>query len=528
MLCVFTNNSIKFEMKKIKNILVLFVLFTVLNLHAEDPAITKAYIEKYKAIAIAEMNRIGIPASITLAQGLHESGFGNSYLAKNTNNHFGIKCHETWTGKTFAYTDDAPNECFRVYDKVEDSYIDHSDFLRNRPRYAFLFLFGKNEYKKWAYGLKKAGYATNPKYPEILIKIIEDNELYKFDVGYEELATDKNDSGIINEEPKENPIVVPQINTPKPATQDQQEEVEFIDKSIKSPALTKPIKKTVLSVNKCDAVKIAKGETIEQIANYFNLDIDDVLAFNDVADNSKFKAGQYLFIEKKKKSNKEKTYNFKSTDDMWLVSQNKGVQLTALLKRNKLEVGEEPAKNQVIYLKGKAKEKPKLRPIITPKTELKNDVVVAKSIEKKPTTVRANDTIYPPIKEVIKNIIDSNKVLGFEDDVKLLDNNYSTPTPANTIAKDTVKIVVPKPNLPNNVPVGSASVYERDQEPTVYPTKIDYTKLPKSTTGFHTVIKGDTMYNIAKRYNISIQQIMEWNNLSDQNAKLGQILKIQP
>lgn len=501
-----------------------FLLSTFFS-HAQDAAIVKAYIEQYKTIAIAEMNRVGIPASITLAQGLHESGNGNSFLAKNTNNHFGIKCHENWTGRTFAYTDDAPDECFRVYDKVEDSYIDHSDFLKNRPRYAFLFLFGKNDYKKWAYGLKKAGYATNPKYPEILIKIIEDNQLYRFDSGYEELATDKTDTEIINETPIENPIVVPQINTPKPAEQEQQEEVEFIDKNIKKPILDKPIKKTILSVNNCDAVKIAKGETIAQLANYFNLETEDLLAFNDVTDDSRLKPGQYLFIEKKKTKNKEKTYTFKSTDDMWLVAQNKGVQLSALLKRNKLEVGEEPAKGQVIYLKGKAKEKPVLRPVVLSKTEIKNDVVVAKSIEIKPAIVRANDTIYPPIKEVIKNSIDSNKVLGFEDDKKLLDNNYSVPT-TETVKKDTV-IIAPKIELPNT-PARSTSVYERGLEtPTVYPSKIDYEKLPKSTNGFHTVIKGDTMYNIAKRYNISIQQIMEWNNLSEQSIKLGQILKIQ-
>ena len=516
-------------MKKIIFLTTYYFLLTTFS-HAQDVAVVKAYIEKYKTIAIAEMNRIGIPASITLAQGLHESGNGNSFLAKNTNNHFGIKCHETWTGKTFSYTDDAPDECFRVYDKVENSYVDHSDFLRNRPRYAFLFLYEKNDYKKWAYGLKKAGYATNPKYPEILIKIIEDNELFKFDNGYEELATDKKEDDVIDFESKENPLVIPEITVPKQPTQEQKEEVEVIDKNIKKPMLSKPIKKTILSVNKCDAVKIAKGETIEQLANYFKLETEELLAFNDVADDSKFKAGQYLFIEKKKKSNKEKTYTFKSTDNMWLVSQNKGVQLNALLKRNKLEDGEEPVAKTVIYLKGKAKEKPALQPKVLPKTEVKKDAIAIKSIETKPSIVRANDTIYPPIKEVIKNIIDSNKVLGFESDTKLLENNYSVQTPINTDKDTIVKIPTPPIQTISNPDLGrSVSVYERGLEtPTVYPTTIDYSKLPKSTNGLHTVIKGDTMYNICKRYNISIAQIMEWNNLSEQSIKLDQILKIQP
>ena len=256
------------------------------------------------------------------------------------------------------------------------------------------------------------------------------------------------------------------------------------------------------------------------------LETEELLAFNDVANDSKFKAGQYLFIEKKKKSNKEKTYTFKSTDNMWLVSQNKGVQLNALLKRNKLEDGEEPVAKTVIYLKGKAKEKPALRPKVLPKTEVKKDAIAIT----KPSIVRANDTIYPPIKEVIKNIIDSNKVLGFESDTKLLENNYSVQTPINTDKDTIVKIPTPPIQTISNPDLGrSVSVYERGLEtPTVYPTTIDYSKLPKSTNGLHTVIKGDTMYNICKRYNISIAQIMEWNNLSEQSIKLDQILKIQP
>ncbi|HUM51373.1 MAG TPA: glucosaminidase domain-containing protein, partial [Chitinophagales bacterium] len=447
-------------MKKIILLTTYCFLLTTFS-YAQDVAVVKAYIEKYKTIAIAEMNRVGIPASITLAQGLHESGNGNSFLAKNTNNHFGIKCHETWTGKTFSYTDDAPDECFRVYDKVEDSYVDHSDFLRNRPRYAFLFLYEKNDYKKWAYGLKKAGYATNPKYPEILIKIIEENQLFNFDNGNEELATDKKEDVIIDFETKENPLVIPDISVPKQPTQEQQEEVEAIDKNIKKPMLSKPIKKTILSVNKCDAVKIAKGETIEQLANYFNLETEDLLAFNDVADDSKFKPGQYLFIEKKKKSNKEKTYTFKSTDNIWLVSQNKGVQLNELLKRNKLEDDEEPVAKTVIYLKGKAKEKPALRPKVSPKIEDKKDAIAIKSIETKPSIVRANDTIYPPIKEVIKNIIDSNKILSFESDTKLLENNYSVQTPINTDKDTIVKIQTPPIQTISNPDLGrSVSVYE--------------------------------------------------------------------
>jgi len=144
--------------------------------------IAEAYIEQFKNIAIQEMNVNGIPASITLAQGLLESGNGKSDLAVQANNHFGIKCAGDWTGKTNLTHDDTENECFRVYKTPEDSYKDHSEFLK-RKRYAALFQLDKNDYKSWAKGLKEAGYATNPKYPDLLIGLIERYQLNRFDVG---------------------------------------------------------------------------------------------------------------------------------------------------------------------------------------------------------------------------------------------------------------------------------------------------------------------------------------------------------
>ena len=132
--------------------------------------------------AVGEMNRSGIPASITLAQGLLESNNGNSTLATKGNNHFGIKCHD-WKGKSIRHHDDKRNECFRKYNSARDSYTDHTNFLMNSPRYSFLFLLDQTDYKAWARGLKKAGYATSPTYASALIKIIEDNELDQFDSG---------------------------------------------------------------------------------------------------------------------------------------------------------------------------------------------------------------------------------------------------------------------------------------------------------------------------------------------------------
>ena len=165
-------------MKKCLLILLLFSSFL-----AVAQSITENYISKYSSAAVAEMERYGIPASITLAQGILESGNGESRLAVKGKNHFGIKCHSNWNGKTIIEDDDEKGECFRKYSKVSDSYRDHSLFLTERGRYSFLFEYKKTDYKKWAKGLKKAGYATNPKYPKLLIDLIERYDLSRFDKG---------------------------------------------------------------------------------------------------------------------------------------------------------------------------------------------------------------------------------------------------------------------------------------------------------------------------------------------------------
>ena len=141
----------------------------------------EAYIQKYCNIAMREMNDYGIPASITLAQGILESAAGTSRLAVQANNHFGIKCHNDWSGEKIYHDDDKRNECFRKYERAEESFIDHSQFLKDRPRYSFLFELDKTDYKAWAKGLKQAGYATDPNYPNRLITLIEKYELYKYD-----------------------------------------------------------------------------------------------------------------------------------------------------------------------------------------------------------------------------------------------------------------------------------------------------------------------------------------------------------
>ena len=163
--------------------LLIAAVLNVATLLGQQKLSREEYIRRYKGLAVEEMDIYGIPASIKMAQALLESDNGNGRLAREANNHFGIKCKSTWTGATISHDDDAAGECFRKYASVEDSYRDHSEFLDRSERYQDLFKLDPLDYKGWAYGLKQAGYATNPQYAELLIKIIEDNRLYLLDEG---------------------------------------------------------------------------------------------------------------------------------------------------------------------------------------------------------------------------------------------------------------------------------------------------------------------------------------------------------
>jgi len=173
-----------FYFSAVKRLVFILSVICVVAVSAQNK--TKKYIEQYSQIAVDEMSKYNIPASITLAQGILESGNGESRLASEGKNHFGIKCHSNWNGETIIEDDDEKGECFRKYSSVSDSYRDHSLFLSERDRYSFLFKYNKTDYKKWAKGLKKAGYATNPKYPTLLIDLIEKYDLSRFDKETEE------------------------------------------------------------------------------------------------------------------------------------------------------------------------------------------------------------------------------------------------------------------------------------------------------------------------------------------------------
>jgi hypothetical protein len=231
---------------------------------AYTPLTSLQYIDKFKAIAIQEMNLYGIPASITLAQGLFESGSGNGELARVSNNHFGIKCTSEWKGRSYYKNDDNANDCFRVYEKPEDSFRDHSEFLK-RKNYSKLFELDKNDYKGWAYGLKKAGYATNPNYPTLLINIIQKYNLDQYDIAEGEIQKIKR--------------------------------VDRVFTQIDSNA-DKAAKDTVIQNSDNSKNYIVKqGDTLYNISKRFGLTVDDLKALNNLTDNT-IKIGQKLLVAK--------------------------------------------------------------------------------------------------------------------------------------------------------------------------------------------------------------------------------------
>jgi LysM repeat protein/uncharacterized FlgJ-related protein len=257
---------------------------------------TLNYIETFKTVAIEEMNKYGIPASITLAQGILESGSGNSSLAKYANNHFGIKCTSDWNGKGYYKDDDKADDCFRVYKDARESYKDHSAFLK-RKRYSFLFELDKNDYKNWARGLKQAGYATNPKYPDLLIGVIDRYQLYQYDQSESEKDKIKREDKVFSEInaniPNEKKKFTP-VETPP-----SKEVVKTPDTlRISTPVVTDSTTQAdTAPVFKPGTYTVKQGDTLYNISKRFNIPVDDLKLLNNISDTG-IKIGQKLVLVK--------------------------------------------------------------------------------------------------------------------------------------------------------------------------------------------------------------------------------------
>ncbi len=290
------------------------------------------YILTYKEIAIDQMERYGIPASICMAQAILESNNGNSRLAREANNHFGIKCRNEWKGETIRHDDDARNECFRKYESPQESYADYAKFLDGSSRYDFLFDLQPNDYMGWAYGLKEAGYATNPQYPELLIRIIEENNLHLLDQGVDVTYSD------IKKERER--ITIPETG----ARIDVDDYIVTIDKSSG---------RQIRYNNGTQYVIVERGDTFASIAKDFRISVKKLLKYNDLPSEFALREGDALYVKKKSKrsENGYLTYVVREGDSMHSISQQFGIRLQNLYRINNMSVSDTIRSGQQIRLR---------------------------------------------------------------------------------------------------------------------------------------------------------------------------------
>lgn len=302
-----------------------------------------SYINTYRDLAVSEMKRTGVPASITLAQGMIESDYGRSTLARTANNHFGIKCHNGWRGPTVKHHDDRRNECFRKYKSAEESFYDHSDFLKSGVRYSSLFSLDPTDYKAWARGLKKAGYATDPRYDEMLIRKIEEYRLYDYDRGYL-VSTGSKD----NLSSREDSTATTETRNAVPASK----ESETADEMGTFGAVMARVPR-IMERNRVQYIIVKEGETREKIEADFNLLRWELPRYNELDDNFRVSPGQILYLEpKREKAEAGKDYHIAAQGEtMYSISQLYAIRLKNLLEMNRMEEGAQPVPGQKIWLR---------------------------------------------------------------------------------------------------------------------------------------------------------------------------------
>jgi LysM repeat protein len=300
----------------VRKFLILFFLLSVgLGVQAQKKLKSHLnYIDDYNSLAVKQMVRYKIPASITLAQGLLESGAGLSELARSSNNHFGIKCHGDWNGERIYRRDDNPNDCFRKYDAVEDSYEDHSQFLSKHSRYSVLFSYGITDYTAWARGLQECGYATDKAYANKLIKYIEDYELYIYD--YKSTASEKNKGKKISDK------------------QQKRMRPTYITHGLLY-------------------VEAGTNDNFDKIAYDMGFKVKNLLKYNEVPKNFPLRKGDIVYLEKKKKKADVPHYEYvvKIGDSMHRISQRYGIRLKNLYKMNKKDFDYVPTEGDVLRLR---------------------------------------------------------------------------------------------------------------------------------------------------------------------------------
>lgn len=474
----------------------LFLVCSAPFLQAQQDQDFLDYIEKNKKIAIREMERAGIPASIKLAQGILESNAGKSFLARRANNHFGIKCGDDWNGRKVYQKDDDYDDkgklvesCFRVYESVEACYVAHSEFLRDPRkefRYGFLFRLDPTDYRRWAYGLKQAGYATSATYPEKLIELIERYELYRFD------------------------------------------KMSSIDTDVPSESIVSNILKT----NDVRYALATSGETVAEIAARTDIAVRRILDYNEKleGENQTLTEGTKIYLQPKRNAyrGREKYHVVESGETMFDISQTYGVRLAKLYKRNRMEESQQPAVSEQVKLRGcKVKSAPKLRDPNAPAAPEpdKLPVIIGGNQPAKPQTggtTQPTDKVTDPLPEKEPDFLDP-----IEEPAKppVSPTQPTTTVPPATNPTTTPPAATPpKEELPvidNKTDFEEAPVVKPDPKPQ------QPTTTPPVDGIVHTVQKGDTLWNISQRYGVKVEDIQKLNNLTDNNIKIGMVLRIK-
>lgn len=483
-----------------RNLILSLLIFQFLSLKAQYPG-GMSYIERYKMIAISEMQRTGIPASIKLGQAILESGAGTSKLAQKANNHFGVKCGSNWNGDSYGLKDDEraflffkKKSCFRKYNNADESFIDHSEFIR-RPNgpYQSLFSLDKKDYKAWAYGLKKAGYATADDYPQKLIKVIETYQLYQYD------GTSLPNVPVVSNQEK--PAAMPEKKPEK-----------------------RPLFKTSPKPIRINMVKayIAKGgEKAEDIASMYETPFSYLLDYNEHIQSPVqiLKSGEIVYLQKKKKSfwGKKKVHYVQENETMFSISQQYGVREDKLRERNFLTAIGEPAPGQQIYLRGKR-----------PKSEQLKTKIVRKEVP-----VQIEDNSVPDIQNE-KPVVATRKPAADQQVLsgEMLDFYVSPPIKiTDSLQTKSNDSILYKPAITGSVLSSEVTPVKAEIKPDETLQKKQQPDQPakpvRSRELFHVVDKGDTLYNISKRYGTTVAKIRELNQLANDNIILGQKLIIR-
>lgn len=540
-------------MKKV--IITACVFFSINTAFAQNTSFNEkanAYIKEYAGWAIEEQQRVGIPASITLAQGIYETGAGASELATEANNHFGIKCKKEWKGMTYKYTDDAPNECFRKYSSAKESYIDHSDYLKNSPRYAELFTFPVENYTQWAKGLRRCGYATNPAYAQKLIKMVEDFDLHQFTLAAqmvsapvpkkEYVSVTQKVQSIQEHDAALVPIKMPaRIDTTTSTINNTEEKEASVAKD------------GTIRINDLRAVLGKKGDLPLEIAMNHNFRYARLLEINELED-APLPADMPVFLESKKYKGAHETHIVAEGETVESIAQNEGMGSRQLRIFNLMAHNEQPIVGATLKLQSQSDERPETYRMSKVVTEKKQDRFTLQENKKN------QESDFLPTKKSIQSANAEEVEIGYgaerpaflkeqkAEEKSININTELVPAKQMPVAADEKQVSAEVPVMDELALLKARldkAVYSQGSKSNVKVTSSDAAAINKAqiknvnvaeapekqanvvAEKYHIVEKGDTGYSIAQKYGIKVKQLNEWNKLNFEAIKVGQKLRVK-